>query len=239
MRILVLQLARFGDIYQSWPTLHALQRRYPESELHVLVRSRFRDALNDFPGITIHALPTAEILTPILAGGTEDEANQRLLAFLEPLRGLQFDLIVNLSFSPMSSYLADLLAPANCSIRGYCRMSDGHLRLPDDASAYFYAQVGIGRWNRYHITDIFAAVAGVELKDEDFAWAPPQSSGPRRGVLVHLGASTLEKTYAPELWVQALCSLVKATTETVTLIGSPSEVALSETVARQVADPRL
>ena len=51
MRILVLQLARFGDIFQTWPTLKALRRQHPESEIHFLVRSRFSEAASGLTGI--------------------------------------------------------------------------------------------------------------------------------------------------------------------------------------------
>src|SRR4051812_15959311 len=109
MRILVLQLARFGDIYQSWPALRALRRKHPAAELHVLVRSRFRAALTGLDGIIVHELPTAEILKPVIETGDEMRALQLLDQFVADLNNPGFERIINLSFSPFSSYLTDLL----------------------------------------------------------------------------------------------------------------------------------
>jgi heptosyltransferase III len=112
MRILVLQLARFGEIYQSWPTLRALRRHFPKSEVHFLVRERFQDATEGLDNIVVHAFPAAEILKPIWADAREDLALTELKKFVGQLQDLKFDRIVNLSFSPLSSYLTDLLSPS-------------------------------------------------------------------------------------------------------------------------------
>ncbi len=135
MRILVLQLARFGDIYQSWPALKALRRLNPEAEIHVLVRHRFREALEGLSGIVQHTWPTAEILEPIYRNGDEVTAHLRLEKVLESLGALEFDRIVNLSFSPMSSYVTDILSHEKTVVSGYTRFEDGYLNIPDDASA--------------------------------------------------------------------------------------------------------
>lgn len=235
-RILVLQLARFGDIFQTWPVLKALQRTNPSDELHVLVRPRFKAALEGLPGIFIHVIPTADLIKPIVCGLGEKESLEHLDSFLQKLKELQFDRIINLSFSPASSYLTDLLADAPTEVSGYTRHSDGFLAIPDDPSAYFYAQVGVGRFNRYHLTELFAAVANVELIKEDFCYSlGEQRTHPRSGILVHMGASQTEKMYPPELWVDVLNGLLSALPDTkVTLIGSSDERNLADTVIPKI-----
>src|SRR5205807_1295099 len=78
-----------------------------------------------------------------------EASHAELKSFLQPLCEANFDTIINLSFSPASSFLTDYLASSRTDVRGYTRHSDGHFNIPDDTSAYFYAQVGIGRANRY------------------------------------------------------------------------------------------
>jgi len=233
MRILVLQLARFGDVYQCWPTFHALRRKYPNAEIHVLVRQRFQAALVGCEGIVAHILPTADILEPVMSAGDAGAAHSQLQSFLKPIQALAFDQIINLSFSPVSSYLTDILSSSDTEVRGYTRHSDGHFHIPDDTSSYFHAQVGIGRGNRYHVTEIFASVAGCDLEAEDFNLA--NYCGPRHGVVVHLGASTHEKCYSPENWVKAIRAFNASAKNPVTLIGGREERGLSDTVAAQVA----
>ncbi|MBX3021095.1 MAG: glycosyltransferase family 9 protein [Bdellovibrionales bacterium] len=232
MRILVLQLARFGDIYQTWPCLRALQRHHPGAEIHVLVRARFRAALTGLSFVQVHELPTAEILAPIFENADDTAALARLTAFTEALPC--FDRIINLSYSPFSSYLTDTLSGENTQVRGYTRHSDGFFAIPDDTSAYFYAQVGIGRANRYHLTEVFAAVAEVELQDSDFA---PAASAPRGdSILIHLGASQVEKSYPAELWIEALRNLRSEFEGQITLIGSQDEVGLATTVTQSLPE---
>lgn len=225
MRTLVLQLARFGDVYQTWPTLNALVRR--GDEVHVLVRERFRGALAGLGGVTVHALDTADVLTPIVTDGDDAASLARLTASLDGLKARGFTRVINLSFSPLSSFITDYLSGEGVEVRGYTRHADGFFTVADDFSAYFYAQVGVGRTNRYHLIDLFAGVAGVELCDADgqAVITPPPPS--RTGVVVHLGASQADKAYPPELWAAALADFKD---ESLTLIGSADERALADAV---------
>lgn len=236
MRILVLQLARFGDIYQTWPALTALARKYPGAEISVLVRERFKDALEGLSCVQVIGLPTAHILEPAMKDGDEALAHTRLQKFLASLK--KYDKVINLSFSPFSSYLTDIVAGDASEVRGYTRHADGYLNIPDDPSAYFYAQGEIGRFNRFHITDIFASVADVELCDEDFRALkdPPPK---KNQVIVHLGASQAERIYPGELWVKVLSQAIPSSDCDWILIGSPDERKLASAVAAQVESARL
>ena len=232
MRTLVIQLARFGDIYQSWPAWRALKRANPEGELHVLVRERFRAAADMFPGITVHALPTREILEPIAESEDVEASHARLTEFFAPLMAMNFDRIVNLTFSPVSSYITDWIAGPDTVVSGYTRHADGHFHAPDDVSAYFHAQAGVGRANRFHVTELFASVAGVDLIAEDFSMVA--STSERSGIIVHLAASAAEKTYPAELWIEVLREIAKSTREKISIIGSGEERSLGEAVCSQI-----
>ncbi len=231
MRILVLQLARFGDIYQTWPTLKGLQRSYPGAEIHVLVRERFKAALDGLPGVQVHAYPTVRILDPIFQNGDESAAHEILKNFMAELCSTGFDKIVNLSFSPLSSFLTDMLASETAEVSGYTRTADGFLRIPDDTSAYFYAQAHLGGLNRFHITEIFAAIAGVELTESDFQALATQQKE-RQGIAIHLGASQTQRVYPAERWIEALTKLSQLSKEPLILVGSSDERGLAEAVVR-------
>lgn len=246
MAILVIQLARFGDIFQTWPTLKALSRAHPDEEIHLLVRERFVGATEglDAIGVRVHVLPTRGILEKIAVGSGDemrDEASaiNALYDFLAPLHALRFSRVINLSFSPFSSYLTDELSShAGAAVSGYTRHADGYLKIPDDSSAYFYAQVGVGRWNRYHLCDVFASVAGVDLQAEDY-WHPARVTNKGNSVLVHLGASQATKTYPPEMWSDVLRGLIHAVDGSIILIGSAAERSLSEAVCARVKSGRI
>lgn len=231
MKILVLQLARFGDIYLTWPTLRGLRRQFPDAEIHVIVREKFAAALDGLgDGFIAHMLPTAELLRPILESGDDQSGSlDKLDQWLKPLQSVAWNKIINLSFSPSSSYIVDLFAGMETDVRGYARHSDGYLSIPDDASAYFYAQVGPSRHNRYHLVDVFAMIAEVEIQSEDwgFAGRMPLVVEDNGYVIFHLGASQSEKRYPVDLWKK----LVELVESPIYLIGSNEEEALAEQLA--------
>lgn len=237
MKILVLQLARLGDIYLTWPTLRALHRLHPEAELHVVVRERFAAALEGLKlPLQIHILKTKEILGPVLTDENLDTALERIEIFSENLRREEFDEIINLSFSPFSSYLAEACRSEITVVRGYCRQSDGYLAIPDDSSAYFYAQVGVKNWNRYHLGEIFAAVSGRDLERSD--WAPAQESAnslraqlPSNYCVVQVSTSQAEKSYPDYKWRQVLSKAVRRSNLNFVLVGGAED----EDTARRVA----
>ncbi len=247
MATLVIQLARFGDVFQAWPTLNALRRSQPGEELHLLVRERFAEAAAylESMGVRVHILPTRKILAPFFspAGGEvlrdEAAALNGIFDFLQPLHAVGFSRIINLSFSPFSSFLTDELAGASGAVvSGYTRHNDGFLRIPDDSSAYFFAQAGIGKWNRYHVCDIFASVAGVELTPEDYSH-PARVGAKGNTVLVHIGASQVSKSYPPEMWADVLRGLVHAVEGAIVIVGAANERAMSEGICSKVRSGRI
>lgn len=238
-RILVLQLARLGDIYQTWPVLRAIKRAEPECELHFLTRSRFSAAAPQDGVVDRHwKIETREILSPLIDEiPNHDEALARLGSLCDELAATGFDRVINLSFSPFSSYLArEAQSTDKCEVRGYTRTNDGFLAIPDDGSAYFYGQVGVGKGNRLHVTDLFAYVAGVELSPEDWtasvdARALTSESVAKAGagsIVVHIGASQLSKTLSWSKWMQVLKGLGAAHDGNVVVVGSEEEKEIAE-----------
>lgn len=229
MKILVIQLARLGDIVQSWPTLSALSRNYPEADIHCLVREKFATATVGLSSaIRIHELKTAQILAPMMRN-TDDRnvSSSRFDEFLNGLQAEKFDKIINLSFSPFSSYLTHFLQPESKNVCGYTRHKDGYLHIPDDTSAYFYGQVGLQKWNRYHLIDIFAAVAGVDLEAEDWKVSGPlplfEKSLPSEYLVVHLGASESHKSWSIEHWNVFLHDYCRTQSTPIILVGQKGE----------------
>ncbi len=258
MKILVLQLARFGDIYQTWPVLRALKRG--EHDVHLLVRERFKGAAEGLEAIDqLWSMETREILGPLLIEKPDVDASVASLETLvSSLAAERFHQIVNLSFSPLSSRLTHLLCEQTAvlnqssrphavapTVRGYTRHADGWLDIADDASAYFYAQVGSDRANRLHLTDLFAHVADTYLQDEDWSKRPHWATihprrdaaveevlrSPIRPVLIHVGASQSEKTYGAFKWLQVVKGLLETTESPIILVGSLDEKSVAQTAA--------
>lgn len=247
MKILIIQLARLGDILQTWPALRALKRAQPEAQVHLLVREKFKEALWGLRAMdAVWPFATSEVLQPIIDSDliTASElpykqSLENLGRVIESLRQENFTQIINLSFSPFSSYLTQALARPETNVVGYTRHDDGYLDLPDEVSRYFYAQCGIHRFNRIHLANIFAAACAVELIDQDWksddvAIDLPVSNlmvdGPY--IVVHLGASHHSKTYPLDLWCLVIRKITRQWQGQIVLIGTGNEIQTAEVVER-------
>ena len=264
MKILILQLARLGDLYQTWPTVNALRRI--GHEVHILTRPNFKGAATPlFAENELKVFETREFIEPMLVNLTAEGVELsvgRLGGLLDDLQKESYDLLINLSFSTLSSWLTHELelrakeTSREIQVRGYSRHADGPLAIPDDVSAYFYAQVGVHRPNRVHLTRIFGMIAGVDLVAEDFVGpqienhpsnvqlgellAEVQPESFEAPLLVHIGASQDFKTLTPEGWevvARALSDGPAARTQRrVILIGSEGEAALAERIIARMSN---
>lgn len=244
MKILLIQLARFGDILQTVPTLKALRRENPSAEIHVVVRSSFKEAAAALTEATaIWPFYTEDVLKPLLRYPINmADSTGYVEQFAKSQLDFGFDKIINLSFSPFSSFLCSILDPSASKTSGYTRHTDGYLNIPDDASAYFYAQVGLGRENRVHICDVFAQVAGVNLVPEDFSCEVPAGTHfnlPKNYILIHIGASQKNKTFNSEQWRQVVRGLIDTSDVSVGLVGSKAEDTVAQEITSLIGNERL
>ena len=234
MKILLQQVARLGDIYMSWPLVRALKRKYPEAEIHFLTRKRFASALVGLEAVDkIHYLPTQDIFET-LSKANATAAMSIVDQFIADLRSEGFNWIINLTFSPVSSYVTSLIETAATKVSGYSRYADGSLRLADEVSAYFYAQVGLDGDNRIHLTDLFSGMTDVQYESEDYA--PPVASYqneslPQDYIVIHIGASEAHKSLSPDQWAQFVARWnTRRADITPVLIGAPSEVSIGQKI---------
>ena len=245
MKILVLQLARFGDIYMTWPMLRALKRQNPQSEIHVLVRKRFSDALIGLKAVDRVVVLPSQSWAEALLQDTESQDDDLVKSqaqvddFLNTMKTEKYDKIVNVSFSPLSSYLTHALTTEQTDVVGYTRFQDGSFQCCDSISLYFYDQVGEDRPNRYHLTDMLSAMVDMDLIDADFR--PPMQDfhlthqcDPQRTVLLHVGASQRKKSLAGFQWGRIVKSFLQQCPEfEIALIGSSAEKYIAEEILAQ------
>ncbi len=238
MRVLVLQLTRFGDVLQTIPVLSALQRKYPNAEIDLLARKKYSAAAKIFQYANVIDFESDYFLKPAFENDdySEDQFWQsihHLESFCDNLAFRNYDLILNLSYSPMSSYMTHYISNGDTSrVRGYSRHADGFLNISDDTSAYFYGQVGVNRPNRFHVIDLFTSVVEVNLIDEDYR-IPFVLKNPMMHdnyAVLHVGASHERKRVPSAKWNQICRELVKNNVHVV-FIGTESEKELIESCA--------
>ncbi|MES3038149.1 MAG: glycosyltransferase family 9 protein [Bdellovibrionota bacterium] len=237
MKILVLQLARFGDILITGPVLKSLRRKYPDARIDFLVRSKFKEAAGQLEGFDrILELSTVNLIGPIIQEEmNEGESIRRAHAFVDNLKYENYDEIINLSFSPASSYLMSMLETDTVIMRGYGRHEDGSFKILDEASEYFYAQVGVGQHNRFHLINILASVAGVDVLDSDLTYSfkaqTPLAVTPG-SIAIHIGASQEGKRIPVLKWISFIREFGEIFPNTpLILLGAGSESEDAEKIA--------
>jgi ADP-heptose:LPS heptosyltransferase len=251
MKILVIQLARFGDVYQTWPCLLALREKNPEAEIHLLVRERFSAAVQGLSeNFHIHKMDTGKILESFYLDEDfeeRDSASEDLLfsltEWLAPLVAENFEEVFNLSYSPVSSYLTSILEMNGAHVTGYSRHGDGYLQIPDDTSAYFYAQAGVGRANRLHLTQLFAMTCDVDLKEAHLH--PLQGQAFEKPLaeedyfVLHVGASDFGKALSPEQIKAVVKNFLQVRSENLVLVGVEKERFLAEAAKPLIGSERI
>ena len=241
MKTLIIQFARLGDIYMTWPVARALKRLNPSSELHYLVRPRFKAALNGVGCVDkVWTLPIEDLMAPLLDSGFKlEQSMNRLDSFYEELMSEGYDQIINLSFSPASSFLVKSISTAKTQVVGYSRHSDGYLHLTDDVSRYFWAQVGPEFPNRVHLVDLLGGLAGVDYAVEDFR--EPEVKLDRtiaeKYFALHIGASEGHKKIDAARWAEMI-KFYKNHDSTMkwVLIGSKEEEHLATEIEAAAGD---
>lgn len=249
MKILVIQLARLGDIFLMWPALRALRRANPEAHIEVLTRAKFVEALEGLTEIDkVRILPTKDLIEPLFGSQIDIKSSyERVDHFLQQLREEKYDWILNYTFSPVSSYITHAISYSETKVCGYTRHADGFLSIPDDLSAYFYAQVGIHRANRYHLCEIFATMASVDLIADDFK--PPkfgssqdffqEFENKKDRIAIHIGASEKNKSISPEKWIAFINQYLKLSQDNIVLIGAPNETVFSDKIISSTPSGRV
>ena len=244
MKILILQLTRLGDIFSTWPTVRALRRQYPSAKIHMLVRPRFASACEGLSDLDqVIEMPMMNVFRALLKNDMSDKdclktGMEELNDFLMDLQEENYDEIINLSFSPSSSFLVKCIESNDTKVKGYSRHEDAFLRIDDDPSAYFYAQTGVSKYNRFHVNDLFAEVAGVELQQEDYTkevahQIPPlvrEYIGDEEYIVVHLAASTTRKSLSQEKWMNVMRRLSQQIDHKIVLIGAEIDQEIAKNI---------
>ncbi len=212
MRIVVLQLARLGDILQTFPALQAIKKANPQTHITFVARNTFADAARLSPHIDkLIEFPSQEILGPYISipnPTTKQEALEKLKIWLGEFAFLEYDHLINLTFSEASSYLAHLIWSYKKT--GSIRAQDGAYFIRDPWSQYFYAQVMSKNINMLHLNDLFMRISGevlggwpVEILNPPVISIPLKKCGLRIGI--QLSASQAAKTPHLETW-SLLCN---------------------------------
>ena len=221
--ILVIQLARLGDLVQTWPLLARLRQAYPGARLTLLTDRRLLPLnavgpkMDEILGFDFLGLGS-------LAPGDWPGAYHQVAKILQDLRARDFDLVFNLNFSRLSLLLTHLLGAA---AKGYLPASGGRDFLREPWLAWIYCQVHSRRFNRFHLTDVFRHLA----PEPEAAPRLPRPATPPRGeplIALQLATRHERRTWPLEHFSRLTEYLVSRLQARVLLLGTKAEHFLGE-----------
>ena len=236
-RIAILNLTRFGDLIQTTPVLLGLRKRYPEAELHLIVKTRFREVAELLPGVdAIHDIDGDALACLMLDQDASFlDAFRRVRDIADELARIHFDLVLNFTHSRTSAVLLSLL-DAERTI-GFNLDRQGFRHVENPWLQHMSSLVRARRVTRYNLVDVYLGAAGLIGCGEPLRVIIPPSARHfaeerlRPGVplvAVQLGASSDTKAWAVKRYARTLNELTRLLPGLqVVLVGVPAERGLA------------
>ena len=222
-RILVLQLARLGDLVQTWPLLTRLRQAYPGARLTLLTDQRLLaltalgPRLDEVQGFDYQGL-TSQVARDWPG------AYQRVAGLVQDLKSREFDLVFNLNFARVSLLLAYLLGAPT---RGFLPAAGGREFSRGPWLAWIYSLVHARRCNRFHLTDVFR-----HLAPEPAGAVPPPAPAAFPGgepvIALQLATRHARRTWPLEHFTRLTEFLVSRMGARVLLLGTKAERVLGD-----------
>jgi ADP-heptose:LPS heptosyltransferase len=226
-RILIIQLARLGDLVQTWPLLKQLRQAYPRTQISLLSDETLHDLAGFGPEmdelVGLDLKKTAQLAT-----NRAGEAYDTVSRAMENLQSRKFDLVYNLNFSRVSLLIAHLL---EAPVIGYRPAAGGREVWRDPWLAYIYGLVHARVFNRVHLSDVFRHLAPPVAVPEKSP--PPPAS---REAIIALQAATRHptRTWPLAFFAELASRLIEALGARIWLMGTAEERALGEGLVRSL-----
>jgi len=251
MRILLVNLTRFGDLVQSQLCLSGLAAQ--GHEVHLAVLENFREATNLLDGAAgVAALPGSKLLV-----GPSDDWRPRLGTFWEwageVTERVAPERVVNITPSLAGRVLARHFHGAEQA--GLCLDGDGFSLDASPWAAFLQTASRHRGTSPFNVADIFCRVAGLSAAEIPAALrlrGPDEAARARANVLLsevsgtpgglvafQLGASEERRRWPLEHFVRLGGLLYARTGALPVLLGGPGETPLAERYAAAADHPHL
>lgn len=228
-RVLVVQLARLGDLVQTWPLLRRLKAAWPEAGLAMVCDAGLIPLCALGPPVEqVHGLETS--LLAALAQRQPVAAGRRLGARLQDLRACGCEVVVNVNFSRLSLLLTHGVGvPA----LGYRPLAGGREFGRPPWLAYVFALAHARRLNRLHVSDVFRHLAPA-APEEPFPAAFPGAAGGEPWVGLVPGTRHPKRTWPPAAFARLITLVAAEMPVRFVLFGTPAEQPLGEAIRREL-----
>ncbi|RMF92372.1 MAG: glycosyltransferase family 9 protein [Candidatus Schekmanbacteria bacterium] len=245
-KILIINLARMGDLLQSTPLLEEIKKESPDSRITMLANSKFAAICERLPFIDeIIKFDVEEIAKSI------SESNKNLIEIykdlknkIESLNRKGFSKIINLTHSKMSAFLMSLL---DCNDKNGITVDPNGFRvIKNDWMIYFFNAAINRRFNPFNLVDMYLLTTGkknsiksllLELHNEDIAEAEnfyAAKNVKKDDLLIGLqpGASKSHKQWPVKNFAQVASKIKKIIDAKIVVFGTSAESHLAEEIRK-------
>lgn len=224
----ILQMTRFGDLIQTAQAVEDLRKSHPEYRVILIARSQFAKPLEFYLKrvfTQIYYLDTKKIFENSEVSGLRPSIDS-INSFLGELSQESIDVLINLSFSKTSAYLASLIKSQH-KIGTYYDY-DNKMCINDKWSQIVFSTVMRGALNPFAVVDLFKNIIGIRSTETRPA---PASVARNNTIIIHPFASQERKAWKAEKWVEVIYRLMKETeNSTIQIVGAKNEVLKSKMI---------
>ncbi|MEJ5330589.1 MAG: glycosyltransferase family 9 protein [Desulfobaccales bacterium] len=230
-RVLMLQLARLGDLVQTWPLLRRLQAAWPGAGLEMVCDAGLIPLCALGPPVEqVHGLETGFLAA--LAQREPVAAGRRLGARLQELRARGCEVAVNVNLSRLSLLLSHGLG---LPVLGYQPLAGGREFGRSPWLAYVFALAHARRLNRLHVSDVFRHLAPAAPEEPIPAAFPGPADGEPWVGLVP-GTRHPKRTWPPVAFARLISLVAAEMPVRFVLLGARAEQSLGEAIRRELPE---
>lgn len=215
--ICIIQLTRIGDILQTYQACLSAKSEYPDARIILVARKQFAKGL-DFllKNIFFNTIyiDSKEILGD---GQSLIFSREQLRKLVSTINSHAPEVVVNLSFCKLSSYLSSMIQAKHRL--GMFYNSQAEVSISDTWSQYLYSTVMTGALNPFSLVDIYQNLIGCSKP------IIPKKEVPRSPVLtIHPFASHSKKHWKIEKWAEIVFKLLKDQPQLhINIVGAKNE----------------
>jgi len=241
-RILVINIARIGDLIQSSPLIAGLKTASEENEVTLLYSRHFREVAEAISGVDrLIGVSLHELIAPLVQNdGGIRVVYRKLYRLVEELRSLEFDRVINITHTHYSAILTSLVNARDSA--GMTMNREGYRVVNGDWANYYFNSCLNRAFNRFNLVDIHSRIGGVEPGGRLFLDINSEARSRadslirryhragRKLVALVPGASTSEKAWHPDRFAETVRELGRLVPITPLILGSQDEVELGERI---------